>query len=189
MLAPLLDDNLTSELAMYLFNLRGKPKDQKTTLNPGIGNSFNHSIDRAIVNSAINKHGPCNGSRNGYAKTVPPWRFICRGLSLVFFAILSIVCFFHGHDTGNYRTFISMIIISLGLATNSFVVMVNGGRMPAMTDLSTLSEELQARYASIGPNTRFRLLADCIPIGRHLASAGDVLILLGALAWWSQNFY
>lgn len=71
-----------------------------------------------------------------------------------------------------------MTLGAVGVALNLLVILANDG-MPVSASVEEISDEDRTRCHPITPSTRLAFLADWIPVGNHLLSPGDVLLLIG----------
>lgn len=102
---------------------------------------------------------------------------------------------------------VSLVLAYLGSSANRFVMKANGGQMPAL-DRSVpgwipvplvhalrkgaVERQEKGVYIPIGPDTKYRWMADVINIGIGCASFGDMLIfaacaVIGSAIWGTMS--
>ena len=92
--------------------------------------------------------------------------------------VVTVLGFVGGTEPGMWPWLIIASLSGLGLSLNVSVILLNDGFMPVRT--SEIPVEYEGRYRPMDDRTRARYLGDWIPLGRPLASPGDVC-LLGAI--------
>lgn len=75
---------------------------------------------------------------------------------------------------------ISLGMVATGVALNLFVILANGGRMPAETD--SIPAAQNDEYQAMDSRTRFAYLGDWIKAWDWLISPGDICLYIGLTA-------
>ncbi len=90
--------------------------------------------------------------------------------------VVVVLALFTGNRPSVLR-FIALGMVGTGVGLNLFVIVANGGRMPAHTD--TIPPDQNHDYALMNSGTRFAYLGDWIQVREWLISPGDVCLYVG----------
>ena len=97
-------------------------------------------------------------------------------------ALLTMLVMYHDTEP---RILVSYSLLGLGFFSNILVIVANKGHMPVSARPEELSKVTRDQTTPIDDDTRLRLLADWIPIGRLLVSPGDILLGIGVIVYFA----